>query len=267
MSFANDLERIARDTKRQQSRRERFTWLIKDGKPDVFVLAKELLPTYAADVAPSVTVPEGLPGAHQPLGEIELETWQATPENWAWGIRPVQVAIEIARRLSRELLRGLTVDAAEHQAEISALIDARETLSQLGWALSDLDDRRGSGALSTQERTVCGEAMAQFASVMSELRDRVLAALPRPEDADPGSDPRDTALSLTAGGPEMVVKRAIAAEIAMHALGADDRRHKVDYRFQTIRPRTDWPLPPGVADPDPRPPLAGLATSTSAASC
>lgn len=259
VSFANDLQRIARDTKRQASRRERLTWLIKDGKPDVFALARELLPTYAADVAPAVTVPEGLLGTDQPLEELAVETWQATPRVWAWGIRPVQVAVEVARRLSRELLRGLAVDAAEHPAEISALIDARETLSQLAWALSDLADRRGAGPLSPQERTVCGEAMAQFAAVMSGLHDGVLAALPSIADSDSDTNARETALSLAAGGQEMVIKRAIAAEIAMHALAADDRRHKVDYSFHTIRPRTGWPLPPGVADPDPRPPLAGVA--------
>jgi hypothetical protein len=258
VSFANDLERIARDSARQSERRHRVTWLLKDGKPDVFELTEQLLPVYESDRRDAVEIPAVLSGGARPLTELSLDDWGATPANWVWGISPVQDAIQNARRLLREVLTELAGDATEHGDTTLAMIEAREVLSQLAWALSDLSDRRESQtALTDDERVVCGFAMAQFAATMSGLHS-LLAGLPVPtiHDGDPSAVA--IALSFTDGGVDMVVKRTIATEIAMHALGADDRPHKIDYKFETIRPAKSWPLTQRAAEPGERPPLQGL---------
>jgi hypothetical protein len=260
VSFANDLERIARDTARQSERQRRVTWLLKDGKPDVFELTEQLLPVYVTvtNSPDSARTREALSAGGRPLAELSLDDWGATPANWAWGTTPVQVAIDNGRRLLRDVLTELAADATEQSAATMAVIEARDVLSQLAWALSDLADRRDSeGALTEEEREVCGFAMAQFAETMSGLHP-VLGGLPVP--AIPEGDPSAIAIALSVsdGGEDLVVKRAIATEIAMHALGADERPHKVDYRFETIRPVTSWPLTPAVKEPGERPPLQGL---------
>ena len=258
VAFANDLERIARDAARQRGRQRMFTWLLRDGKPDVFELAEQLLPVYVEDSAEVVRVAATLSAGGRPLADRSLEEWGATPADWAWDIRPVQVAIENGRRLLREVLRQLAAGATEHLAARLSLIEARDVLSQLAWALSDLADRHSSQpALTSDERAVCGFAMAQFAETMSRLHDSVLAGLTVPATPDGDTSAIAISFTVTDGGAEMIVKRAIATEIAVHALGADARPHKVDYTFETIRPATSWPLTAGQAEPDERPPLEG----------
>ena len=76
----------------------------------------------------------------------------------------------------------------------------------------------------------------------------------------PGSEVLRAAIALSAGGSEMVVKRALAVEMVLHALTADRRPHKVDYRLATIRPDANWPLRASDGDgPKERPPLAGAS--------
>ena len=260
VSFANDLERIASDTARQSERLHRVTWLLKDGKPDVFELTEQLLPVYmtVTNTPDAPRTREALSAGGRPLAELSLDDWGATPANWAWGTTPVQVAIDNGRRLLRDVLTELAADATEQSAATMAVIEARDVLSQLAWALSDLADRRDpERALTEQEREVCGFAMAQFAETMSGLHS-VLGGLPVPAIPEGDESAIAIVLNVSDGGPDVVVKRAIATEIAMQALGADERPHKVDYRFETIRPVTSWPLTPAVKEPGERPPLRGL---------
>ena len=250
LSLVNDLERIRRDSERQSTRRRRFAWLIRDGKPDLFILAHELLPAYNIASDASVAVPPALLAAAPPLEALGLDVWGATPADWTWGLRPVQVAVELARQQLRIVLRELSVDRVARRNEIRALVVARDTLSQLARVLSDLADHAGRRRLTAQEQTVCGAAMAQYARLMDKLDRRVLARLVPSEAVE-------ISRALATGGPAMIIKRALAAEAAAHTLAPDDRAHKVDYRLETIRPSSHWPLPGD--DSRERPPLVGLA--------
>ena len=190
-----------------------------------------------------------------------MADWGATANDWTWGIRPVQVAVETGRWLLREVLGELV--GAEPQA--AALVSARETLSQLSSVLFDLIDWRSTSepptsaeSLTPAERGVCGAVMAQFADTIAAVYTQVLATVPRAA-RDGGRMPAtEIGLAWGAGGPETIIKRALATEVAVHALSADDRPHKVDYQFDAIRPDNQWPLLSGEAAAVPRPPLAGL---------
>jgi predicted acylesterase/phospholipase RssA len=262
VSFANDLERIARDMGRQRDRRDRFRWLLKPGNPDVFALTEQLLPVYLAQNA-EANPPATLRTAEPPLASKSLADWGATATDWSWGIRPVQVAVETGRWLLREVLSELV----SSEPNAGALVTARETLSQLSSVLFDLIDRRSAvepptsaESLTSAERTVCGAVMAQFADTIDGVYTDVLATVPRAALDGARMPATEIGLAWGEGGPETIIRRALATEIAVHALSADDRPHKVDYRFDAIRPDDRWPLLSGDADADagPRPPLAGL---------
>ena len=173
----------------------------------------------------------------------------------------MQVSVEVGRRLLGELLAGLPADAPDLEPAVARLSGARKTLSQLAWALSDLQDRRTRRSMTDPEREVCGWAMAQFADTVAGLNE-IIDGLPPLLASDAADDPVKLAYGLTSGGAETVIKRAIATEISMHAMTSDERPHRVDYRFDTIRPDVSWPLPSDDGVPRPpsgadRPPLAG----------
>ena len=125
-------------------------------------------------------------------------------------------------------------------ADVTTWVEAREQLSQLAWVLSDLEDVKVDDAAAAP---IWGQVMDDFAAIVSPLNGRLHELPGVPDDA----------LALSADGPEMIVKRAIALEVCLHALAADHRRHRVDYRPATIRPSERWPDgTPG------RPLLAGI---------
>jgi hypothetical protein len=273
VAFANDLERIRVDMEQQKARRRGFASLLDDGDPDVFKLAPQLLGVYRRRVATehyANAIPKTIPACDTipacgdvPARRATLAEWFATPGDWCWDLRPVQVSIEVGRRLLGQVLQGLPTDASALHDAIRALTDAREVLSQLAWALSDLQDRRPQRALTDTEREVCGWVMAQFADTVAGLNG-VLGGLSSSPLSEAASSAVKIASSLAGGGSDMVIKRAIATEISMHAMTSDERRHKVDYRFDTIRPDVSWPLPIDEDGPRPlidqdvgRPPLAG----------
>jgi Protein of unknown function (DUF3376) len=271
VAFADELERIRADMVQQKVRRRGFAWLLADGEPDVFTLAPQLLSLYRrrvgqeqyADLIPdTIPVSDTSPApGNGPARTATLAEWCATPEDWRWDLRPVQVPVEVGRRLLGQVLAGLPVDAPDPDDAFTSLSEAREVLSQLAWALSDLQDRRAQRSLTDPEREVCGWAMAQFADTVASLHE-VVAGLPPSPGSDPVDDPVKIARAVTGGGAETVIKRAIATEISMHAMTSDERRHRVDYRFDTIRPDVGWPLPidddgPRAPCGDDRPPLAG----------
>ena len=187
VSFANDLERIARDMGRQRGRRDQFRWLLKPGNPDVFALTEQLLPVYLAQNDQAKPRPRC--GPPTPLASKSLADWGATATDWSWGIRPVQVAVETGRWLLREVLSELVNSAPK----AAALVTARETLSQLSSVLFDLIDWRSAAEpptsaeplvtsaepLTSAERTVCGAVMAQFADTIDGVYTDVLATVPR----------------------------------------------------------------------------------------
>ena len=226
VSFANDLERIRADMAQQDRRHESFRWLLSLGISDVCSLATRLLPTFPS-------VPRGLTVLDPATG---LDTWHATPEDWQWGLLPSRTSIEEARGIVRTVLRA----AATAGADVTTWVETREQLSQLAWVLSDLADVKADDAAAAP---IWGQVMHDFAAIVSPLNERL--------HAFPGVS--DDALALSADGPETIVKRAIALEVCLHALAADRRRHRVDYRPATIRPSERWPDgTPG------RPLLAGI---------
>ena len=111
VAFANDLERIEADLGQQERRREIVPRLLGAGPPDLFVLAAELFPLYRERLIEDGEVGaaplDALPGPEAPPAE-----WMATSADWRWGIQPVRVAVQEARRLLREVLRELAADAA-----------------------------------------------------------------------------------------------------------------------------------------------------------
>jgi predicted acylesterase/phospholipase RssA len=260
VSFANDLERIARDIGSQRGRRDTFRWLLQPGNPNVFALTEQLLPIYL-EQNDEARPPAALQAAEPPLAAKSLADWGATASDWTWGIRPVQVAVETGRWLLREVLGELVGSGPQ----VAALVSARETLSQLSSVLFDLVDSRSTSeppasaeSLTAAERAVCGAVMAQFAETIAGIYTQVLATVPRAARDGGGMPATEIGLAWGAGGPETIIKRALATEVAVHALSADDRPHKVDYQFEAIRPDDQWPLLSGEAVAGPRPPLAGL---------
>jgi patatin-related protein len=299
LSFANDLERIADDRQRQSIRRESAPELLVDENLDPFALAHGLFPlyrkrrlrdelaiTYAALARDVPTDPADVPwlppSAKLPGPESSLADWWATSAGWSWGIVPVRASIQQARRLLRAVIRRLTVLRSDRaaQALLEALIDTRELLSQLTWVLDDLAhivEQAQAAApahadLSTTgwndaTRGVCGQVMAEFAAATAALNAPLAEYL---EALPPGSDLPTlvTAVRLTAGGPELIIKRALAIEIVLGALSKDGGGQGLDYSLVAIRPDDRWPLPaddnplPGdhTQAPHPaRPPLAGAS--------
>jgi predicted acylesterase/phospholipase RssA len=253
VSFADDLERIARDSGRQRARRTQFSWLLRPGPPNVFALALQLLPAYVAQnpqaqppdfISPTATGDERSqtgPRTPQELEALPLSDWGATVTGWAWGIRPVQVAVETARWLLRDVLGELSARPDAYEAHAHELIAARATLSQLAWVMSDLADQHGlTEPLTPPEQTVCGHAMGDFAREIEQLHG-VLVQLP----AASGDEESATvaSIALSAGDIDDIVRRALATEVAAHTLSGDRRPHKVDYTFGVIRPSKHWPLP------------------------
>ena len=254
VSFADDLETIAHDRERQRARRTQFSWLLRPGPPNVFALVLQLLPAYAAQ-NPQAQPPDlisvtraGGEGqdvaspntAEELLEKLPLSDWGATVTEWAWGIRPVQVAVDTARWLLRDVLGELSAQPDTYEEYAHDLIGARATLSQLAWVLSDLADHHGlTERLKSQEQTVCGHAMTDFAREIETLHD-VLVLLPTAPSDDESATVASIALS--AGGVDDIIRRALATEIAAHTLSGDRRPHKVDYRFGVIRPSKRWPL-------------------------
>ena len=227
VSFANDVERIGNDMAQQQRRRASFAWLLSLGINDVCALATRLLRTFPS-------VPSGLTALDP---EAALDTWHATPDDWQWGVLPVRTAIEEGRRVVRAVLRTV----ATARGDVTAWVEAREQLSQLAWVLSDLEDVKVDDGAAAP---IWGQVMDDFAAIVSPLNGRLQELPGIPDDA----------LALSADGPEMIVKRAIALDVCLHALAADRRRHRVDYRPATIRPSECWPDgTPG------RPLLAGIS--------
>lgn len=284
VSFADDLERIARDTDRQRARRTQFSWLLRPGPPNVFALLLQLLPAYGAQnpqaqppdlISRTPAEDEQSPTSSrtpEQLAALPLSDWGATVTGWAWGIRPVQVSVETARWLLRDVLAELSAQPDAYEAHAHELIAARATLSQLAWVMSDLADQRGlTEPLTAQEQAVCGHAMIDFAREIEQLHG-VLVQLP----AASGDEESATvaSIAMSAGDVDDIVRRALATEVAAHTLSGDRRPHKVDYTFGVIRPSKRWPLPvngeSGVEDEnnagnddedetgDDRPQLAGI---------
>ena len=278
LSFANDLTRIRDDQAGQKGSRVNVLGLlgaevVEGGvtqamatPPDVFQIARELFPLYqktfarpetplGALVSPPVRAAEALPEKNASLAE-----WWATSDGWGWGPQPVRNSVQEARRLLRPLLRKVATAgaaAAVPEGTVDALIGARELLSQLTWALDDLTDRlNGDAAAPTAEcAAICGQAMRDFGECVAGLSPSVAAI-----NANPGlAGSFAAAATLTSGGPEMVVKRALALDIVLTTLSSQTTE-TVDYGLTAIRPQLMWPdapsSPPGSGD-DGRPPLAG----------
>ena len=248
VAFANDLERIAVDIAQQRTRRAGLAALLADEPPDIFVLARELFGRYRERVSheKEVVPPAGLSLDSQ----ASLEAWGATAEDWQWGVRPVRLALEAARRVTRGLLA-----TADGEAR-ATLIDARETLSQLSLLLDDLEALPSDPA----HRRVYGAVMHAVAATVAAARPQ----LERMSESGRADRTMQVALGLSAGERELIVKRALATEVANHALSADQRPYKVDYGFQTIRPDLDpaiahvaYQCNPG--NPPQRPALCGEA--------
>jgi hypothetical protein len=262
VSFVNDLERMRADLEQEKTREESVAWLLGVEPPDVFAVAALLFPIYRRRRRDELAG-QGETGAAPAFAELPdagaaLETWEATPGGWAWDIRPVRVAIREARRLLRLVLGSLAARPGEHRETVERLVLARRLLSQLAWVIDDLSDHRADADPAALAR-VCGQAMHDFAAAVAGLHDDIAALPPGSASAEAA---RQSAVALTAGGPDMVVKRALAVEVALHALTTDERPHKVDYRLATIRPDHVWPLPGSDAGAGPakeRPPLMGAS--------
>jgi len=251
VAFIDDLERIQRDLAQQRSRRSSLAALLASGQPDVFLLAGQLFDQYrirVRDDGDAVVPPPDLtldPAA--PSGD-----WGETEADWKWGARPVRTALESARRVLRDVLRELEPIPGSAAAR-TELTDARAQLS----ALSEVLRRAVADGSQTEPY---GEIMHAFADIAAAGRNSVQAALPStPLAASVSTHPAcDLLLSLTDGGHETIVRRALALEVAIHALSGDHRRTKVDYQFTTIRPDRPSALESPTASSS-RPPLSGIA--------
>ncbi|HKN92792.1 MAG TPA: DUF3376 domain-containing protein [Thermoleophilaceae bacterium] len=256
VSFANDVERIDADLNRQSSRREDILKLLVQGRPDLFALAEQVFPVYCERYLDVKAV-----GAELPSSDASLADWCATPAHWCWGIAPVRGAVEQARGLMRAVLRDFAGELELSQAEhniVKRLIETREHLSQLAWVLDDLADLVADGELTPEQKAVCALSMEEFAKAVCKRHGEIEA---RVNDRPNPSDALRAAESLTAGGWEMVVKRALAVEVGLQSLGADNRNHKVDYSLTAIQPDDQWPLPADSDEPQdaPRPVLGGAS--------
>ncbi len=256
VSFANDVERIDADLHRQDIRRDDVLKLLVEGRPDLFALAEQVFPVYCQRYADVKAV-----GADLPSSVASLDDWCATPSHWCWGIAPVRGAVEQARGLMRAVLRDFAGELELSRGEqdtVERLIETREHLSQLAWVLDDLADLVADKELTPEQQAVCALTMEEFAKAVCERHGEIEA---RVKDRPKPSDALRAAESLTAGGWEMVVKRALAVEVGLQSLGANNSDHKVDYRLTAIQPDQQWPLP---ADTDelpevPRPVLGGAS--------
>jgi uncharacterized protein DUF3376/patatin-like phospholipase len=257
LGFANDLARICADLKQQHGHRNAVLGLLTSDA-DVFVLAGQLFPAYKKKLGCEDEDAAGGPAvcalASLPAANAEPAAWLATPETWAWGADPVHETVQRARRLLRGLLRAAgAADLPEDDAE--ALIEAREHLSQLAWVIDEITDHESIDVNSAPVQRILGEAMADFAHVVtgvqgitaklladtSALDDTVVAALRATQ-------------SVTEGDSAAVIKRALALHIVLDSLSADTQRD-IDYAFTAIRPSSHWPdKTPGQPK---RPPLAG----------
>jgi Protein of unknown function (DUF3376) len=260
VSFANDLDRIGDDLERQRRRRDNVLRLLggdpSSKPPDLFELASQLYPLYRAELQGRLApVP---PGDELPAADATLDAWWATPDTWGWGREPARFAIQAARRLLRALLRAVSqADATVGDEAVKELLDGRRLLSQLAWVLDDLGT---AGVGEDQAARICGQVMHDFAAKVAGLNATAAAAA-----ADvPAGTPLAAALKATetvsAGGADMVVKRALALAVTMRALGGSTADF-VDYTFATIRPDRRWPDQVTVAEPDQdqRPGLAGAS--------
>jgi hypothetical protein len=254
VSFANDIERIAADLGRQDARRDGTLKLLVDGRPELFSLAEEVFAVYCARNDGLDALGPELPSRHASLAD-----WCATPVKWCWGIGPVRASVEQARGLMRAVLRDFAGELELTPGErdtVARLIETREHLSQLAWVLDDLADLVGDRPLTAEQQAVCALTMQEFAHAVSE-RHRAIEA--RVNDRPDPSDALRAARSLTDGGWEMVVKRALAVQVGLQSLAADTRGHKVDYRLAAIQPDELWPLPADSNERSAavRPPLGG----------
>jgi predicted acylesterase/phospholipase RssA len=262
VSFANDLDRIADDLERQWRRRDNVLRLLggdaSSRAPDLFELAAQLYPLYRANLqGRQALVP---PGDELPGADASLEDWWATPATWGWGPEPARFAIQATRRLLRALLRAVSqADGTVGDEAVKELLDGRRLLSQLAWVLDDLVAARDDDTVtSDQAARISGQVMHDFAAEVAGLNAAAAAAAA----AVPGNTPLGDALrateTVTAGGADMVVRRALALAVTMTALGGSTTEF-IDYTFATIRPDRRWPDQVSVVEGDERPPLAGAS--------
>jgi patatin-related protein len=270
LAFANDLARIRADCEQQHSRRNAVLRLLTSNA-DLFVLAGQLLPVYteklqtrakdpasAVEVETKLVAPTLIALASLPAENGDLDAWLATPETWAWGAEPVRDTVQRARRLLRGLLRAaraanLPVEDAE------ALITAREHLSQLAWVIDDVTEHADPETDCAPLRRVLGEAMADFARVVTGIQ-QITEKLLKAADSSALDEIMAAALratkTVTEGETDAVIKRALVLHIVLDALAGDAPQDVVDYAFTAIRPSVHWP-DPAPADQHERPPLAG----------
>jgi predicted acylesterase/phospholipase RssA len=280
VSFANDLERIRADLASQASRSISTLKLLGGDTPapeagyeapDLFAVARQLFPIYRDTLAPAseadalLVSAELLEAPALPLETEPLGAWHATPDTWGWGIQPVRRSIQEARRLLRSLLRTIAATPTSLDSDaVVSLIEARELLSQLTWALDDL------AAVVTPEsdldacRAVCGQVMADFAAAVSNVETAATTAAAPLVSATAPAPSLDTlralraATTLTGGGATMVVKKALALDITRADVGPT-MSEAIDYTFTTIRPESVWPGAVPAPVPATRPPLAGAS--------
>jgi predicted acylesterase/phospholipase RssA len=278
VSFANDLERIGADLALQTGRGDTVLKLLggvapTGGAPDLFEIARQLFPIYrdtlaAASEADALLLSQELFDAPTLPAETEsVAAWLATPESWGWGIQPARRSIQEARRLLRLLLRTVAASpAALPSDEIARLIETRELLSQLAWVLDDLAGLVTAASDADQCRAVCGQAMGDFAAAVSGVEtiastagEGVASITAQSSSLNDLQRAVGAAATLTSGGADMVLKRALALDITLAGLGVTTTE-AIDYDFTAIRPEPVWP---GAVVPTPkpprRPPLAGAS--------
>jgi predicted acylesterase/phospholipase RssA len=258
VSFANDLDRIADDFEHQRRRRDNVLGLLgadpRAKQPDLFGLASQLYPLYRAELrGRDAPVP---PGDELPSADATLDAWWATPDSWGWGGEPARFAIQASRRLLRALLRAVSqADGTVGDEAVKALLHGRSLLSQLAWALDDLAT---AGVSAEQAARIAGQVMHDFAADVAGLNATAAAAAAVAPAGTPLAAALKATETVTAGGAEMVVKRALSLAITMTALGGSTAEF-VDYTFATIRPDRRWPDQVTVAETDQRPALAGAS--------
>jgi hypothetical protein len=272
--------RIHDDLTAQRERRVSVLRLLAPGPdgtppPDLYELARQLFPIYrdqrALEDDAVLLSPDWHELAALPAEDASLSSWQADLDEWGWGVRPVRRSVQQARGLLRSLLRIVAVsDEGATDGSAHDLTAARELLSQLAWVLDDLSDfiTEHPAADNGPYRLIVGRVLDDFATAVAGLHATAavaVAALDRQQSPSPTLSTLAQALSatatLTSGGPEMVVKRALALDIVLNSLGQIASTDQVDYTFTTIRPDPSWPGIPGMTPPPPvpRPPLAGAS--------